>query len=193
MDRKQLKQLFSTVNQGDKLKVNYNGGLSEDYTVKERKVWKGKGGSILLECTRDRDGSSERVGTFSADSIVNVSLNGTAEVGLPTNTVLPKIFKADPAKSVALKTQFLALKNLTNVEVLVESASEPSIAGNFRVEAVRKTPGRCGPVVLDLVNIASGEKSVLSAVRHSGIIDRVTVTTSNTIEVEDTENTDEEV
>ena len=85
MDRKQLKQLFSTVNQGDKLKVNYNGGLSEDYTVKERKVWKGKGGSILLECTRDRDGSSERVGTFSADSIVNVSLNGTAEVGFRHN------------------------------------------------------------------------------------------------------------
>lgn len=190
MERKQLRETFSTVNAGDQLTVNYGTGVKTEYTVKQRRVWKGKGGSILLECVSP-DGTTANIGTFSADSIVNVSVNGGNEVGLPTGTSLPKIFKSDSNKSVALKTQFLALKGKKNVEVTVESATEPSIVGTFRVDNVRKTPGRCGPVVLDLTNVSTGEKSVLSAVRHSGVIDRVLVI-SSTEEEEEQQEVDED-
>lgn len=191
MERKQLRETFSTVNAGDKLTVNYGTGTKSEYTVKQRRVWKGKGGSILLECISP-DGTQTNIGTVSADSIVNVSVNGGEFVGLPTGTSLPKIFKSDANKSVALKAQFLTLKDKKDIEITVESASEPSIAGNFRVTGVRKTPGRCGPVVLDLVNIDTGEKSVLSAVRHSGVIDRVLVTSSSSSTTEDSTEEEEE-
>lgn len=190
MDRKQLRELFSNLNSGDKLKVNFNSGSCDNYTVKARRVWKGKGGSILLECTNDVTGTEAKIGTFSADSIVNVSINGAEQVGLATGTVLPTIYKTDKNKSIALKAQFLELLGRKNVEISVESATEPGIAGSFRVEAVRKTPGRCGPVVLDLVNLSTGEKTVLSAVRHSSIIDRITVSTVN--EVTDSETVTED-
>lgn len=177
MERKQLKSILSTANAGDQLVVNYGDGTSQNLVVTERKVWKGKGGSILLNCLNPSDGNKlVRIGSFSADTVVNVSLNGAPEVGLSTGTKLQKVFKTNAAKSVALKAKFLEIE--VGSTVSVESAQEPSIEGSFKVAGVRKTPGRCGPVVLDLVNIATNEKSVLSAVRHSEVIDRVIVTST---------------
>ena len=185
MDRKQLKEILSKIDAGDTVTVEYGvrGTRSETYTVKERKVWRGKGGSILLEC-QDSSGNAVKVGSFQADSIVNVAVNGGETFGLPTNTQLVPVLKTDKQKSIALKTQFLSfadqISSKNGLTVSVEASTEPNIEGTFKVTKVRTTAGRGGPVVLDLVDLSNGKGSVLSAVRHSGVIDKIIIVSGAT-------------
>ena len=187
MDRKQLKDIFGQVNVGDKLTVNYGDGSSRVLTVKESKAWRGKGGTVKLTCVDTSNDQKCELGSFSADTIVNVSLNDGETVGLPTGTFLQRVYKTDKAKSILLKEQFLKVTIGSTIQI--ESAQEPSIEGTFTVSKVRKTPGRCGPVVMDLVSVEDGTQSTISAVKHSGVIDRVIVLSVPTESADSSEET----
>jgi len=192
MDRKQLKTVFQGINAGDTLTVNFGGTRgTETLKVLNKCVWKGKGGSLLAECLNTATNEKLNIGTFSADQVVNIAVNDGETVGLPVGTSLPKVYKTDAAKTVALKTQFLGLMSQLKTATLtveVEAASAPELEGKFTVKNIRRTPGRNGPVVMDLVSLTDGKtESTISSSRHSGVIDRIIVSSEELESTEDTE------
>ena len=177
MDRKQLRTVFQGINAGDSLTVNFGDSRqTETFKVINKRVWKGKGGSLLAECVNLATEKKTNIGTFSADEIVNIKVNDGETVGLVTGTSLPKLYSKDANKSLSLKTQLLdLLATGKSYTVEVESSTAPEFAGRFAVQSIRRTPGRNGPVVMSLTSLDSENTVLISSTRHAGVIDRIIV------------------
>jgi len=178
MERTELKTVISSLQSGDRLKVNFGGTDTRgtvEYVVTRTRVWRGRGGSLMAECVNVATSESENIGTFSADKIVNVCVNGGAEVGLAVGTSLRKVYKTDKTRQAVLESQFTNLSTMSGARVDVEAPNAPELAGNFTVKGVRRTAGRNGPFVLDLTT-DSGNVVTISSNSHSGVVQRITVT-----------------
>lgn len=166
MDKKELKDLISTLNTNDKITVNFRGDLSNlngDYFVINVKKGKGKGGSLLMELKPTSSEDTIVVGTPNSDTILNVIVNGKLH-GYESEDGVPLVIKPDANRASALKEFLRSCKENTNIKL--SSSLLLEFNGVFTVMSVKPSKGRYGQVVAKLSNNIE-----LWSYRHSGAID----------------------
>lgn len=174
MDKKILKQVIKNLKQDDTLSVNLLGErehLSGEYTVVDKKIGRGKGGSqnlVLLSATSE---DTLKIGTPQSDEILNVVVDGELH-GYTNKAEVPVTFETNVENSAVLKKQFEIFDDGANIPCLVEidanTGLTPELNGVFTVTNATQLRGRHGQIVLSLSNDA-GTQHVWSF-RHSGVI-----------------------
>lgn len=184
MDKDTVKSFIGGLSAGDQITINFAGDMSArsgTYKVLGHKTGRGKGGSKLVELQSLSDESLLTTGTPHSNIIMSLQA-GTGEVvggGSQSECNIP--FERDLARSEALKTAFIGLRDTymtadseSSVSVRVESTVD-FLAGTFSVTGVSTKRGRHGQMVLHLER-PDGKKEEIWSHRHSGVIKRIDVT-----------------
>jgi len=171
MDKKQLKNLISTLKSGEVITMNFVGGkahLSRDYTVVKTKVGRGKGGSRLLELV-DGSGTTITTGTPDSDVILNMIVNGELH-GYKTESDIPVAYEKNVGQAANLKETFKGLLDAEGNYTVKVDSTVADFKGTFSVLQATQLRGRGGQVKLSLEHTKTGAKVELWSLRHSGIV-----------------------
>jgi hypothetical protein len=181
MDKKVLKSVITNLKPGDTLDVNLLGErafLSGNYTVVNKKIGRGKGGSLVLELSSEIPDRSLVIGTPQSNEILNVVVAGECH-GYRTEAEVPPMYETNSNRAVEFKKLFSSFLDLSKLPVTVEvdAPSAPEINGVRTIVAARQLRGRHGQVVLTLRD-SEGQVQEAWSFRHSGVINSLVITTS---------------
>lgn len=193
MDKDTVKSFISSLSAGDTVCIGFAGDMSSqtgEYKVLGLKTGRGKGGSKLVELQATVGGALLTTGTPHSNVIMNLQRNGDDIIGGGSQSECNVPYERDLARSEALKTAFINLRDThlavpgeNDVKVNVDSTAE-FLKGNFKVTGVTTKRGRHGQMVLHLENVDSGRKEEIWSHRHSGVINRIDVSSTPRVERE---------
>lgn len=175
MDKKELKEVITSLNTGDKITVTFLDDLADrtgEYEVMGTKKGRGKGGSLLL-VLKSGTGSEITTGTPDSNSILHVITPDGKLHGFENANEVPRIFETNTEKFKELNKKFLGLVGTSGRTVHVES-TETEYTGDYTVLEAAKLRGRYGQIRLSL-QAEDGTTHELWSYRHSGIITAFTV------------------
>ena len=178
MDKAILKQTILGLEVDQKISINFRGSVTEqsgDFVVVGHRRGRGKGGSQLLDVTREGDTEILTFGTPRSEDILNMVVDGLM-VGYATEAEVPAVYETNAERAVQLKETFKGLLDASenSYEVAIVAPQAPEINNRFTVVNARQLRGRGGQIVLELRD-ADGNETEVWSYRHSGVVTDFTV------------------